>query len=43
MFSLKLNGTIASNFPPWHIYLDVFLLGMGTYLYLRTTQKIKTK
>ncbi len=26
-------------FPTWHIYLDVFLLGMVTYLNLRITKK----
>ena len=26
-------------FPPWHIYLDVFLLGVGSYIYLRITKK----
>ena len=30
-------------FPPWHIYLDVFLLGIGLYVYLRITKKINTK
>jgi len=30
-------------FPPWHIYLDVFLIGMGLYVYLRITKKINTK
>ena len=30
-------------FPPWHIYLDIFLLGIGLYVYLRITKKINTK
>jgi len=30
-------------FPQWHIYLDMFLLGLGTYIYLRISKKIKTK
>ena len=25
-------------FPPWHIALDMFLLGLGTYAYLRIKQ-----
>ena len=30
-------------FPRRHIYLDVFLLGIGLYVYLRITKKINTK
>ena len=30
-------------FPPWHIYLDVFLIGFGLYVYLRINKKINTK
>ena len=30
-------------FPPWHIYLDVFLIGVGLYIYFRVTKKINTK
>ena len=30
-------------FPAWHIYLDMFLVGFGTYAFLRIRKKIKTK
>ena len=30
-------------FPPWHIYLDVSLVGAVFYVYLRITKKINTK
>ena len=40
---LSLMELFQQIFPPWHIYLDVFLLGVGLYVYLRITKKINTK
>ena len=40
---LSLMELLHQIFPPWHIYLDVFLLGIGLYIYLRITKKINTK
>ena len=40
---LSLMELLHQIFPPWHIYLDVFLLGVGLYVYLRITKKINTK
>jgi len=34
---------IQEIFPTWHIYLDMFLVGFGTYGFLRIRKKIKTK
>jgi len=30
-------------FPLWHIALDMFLLGLGTYVYLRIKQTKENK
>ena len=30
-------------FTPWHIALDMFLLGLGTYAYLRIKQTKENK
>ena len=34
---------LQQAFPSWHIYLDMFLIGLGTYAYLRINNKIKIK
>tara|TARA_Y100000991_G_C21775162_1_gene264773 strand:+ start:176 stop:310 length:135 start_codon:yes stop_codon:yes gene_type:complete len=34
---------LHQKFPPWYIYLDVFLFGVGLFVYLRITKKINTK
>ncbi|KGF87679.1 hypothetical protein EU91_0711 [Prochlorococcus marinus str. GP2] len=39
----ELMELVHQIFPTWHIYLDMFLVGFGTYSFLRIKKKIKTK
>jgi len=36
----KLMELLHQIFPTWHIYLDMFLVGLGTYGFLRIKKKI---
>ena len=41
--NLAFMDLLNQIFPPWHIYLDVLLVGVGLYSYLRITKKINRK